>query len=207
MDGSVPGDGSFSVLATRSLDPDQETTYYTDSSGGSAYWYKHTYFNETTLEETSLAAANAVRGDDYSHYASLTDIRREAGFLEAHNLSDVTVDQQRRAAEAEINAKLGGTYATPFSPIPEMVRTLTIQLAAGLLLIQAYGQDSTRGKELLKQVRGELMRLQDGDLDLPSSEAASIRGDDVASWPNDSTATAPVEDGGGERLFRIGDVY
>ena len=47
VDGNVPADDQFTVLATRDIDPDQPTTYMTDTSGGSEFWYRRTYFNAT----------------------------------------------------------------------------------------------------------------------------------------------------------------
>lgn len=61
IDGTVPADAAFSVLATRTIDPDQLSTYYTDSSGDSWYWYRFTYFNETTLEATDPGESDPRR--------------------------------------------------------------------------------------------------------------------------------------------------
>lgn len=60
--------------------------------------YRYTYYNATSNIETDIEDSVPVRGDDFGHYASLTEIRSEAGFDNAINLSDVTIDQQRRAA-------------------------------------------------------------------------------------------------------------
>ncbi|ROS29605.1 hypothetical protein EDF22_1349 [Rathayibacter sp. PhB127] len=38
IDGSVPADDFFTVLATRNIDPDQLSSYYTDAGGSSAFW-------------------------------------------------------------------------------------------------------------------------------------------------------------------------
>lgn len=161
VDGSVPADDSFNVLATRTLDADQQSTYYTDSSGSSSYWYKSTYYNATAATETALAAATAARGDDYGHYAGLSEIRAEAGFTNAVNLRDSMVDQQRRAAETEINDSLAAVYTVPFiKPVPDTIHTLTIQLAAGLLLAAAYGEDYPAAVQKLKDARSRITAMQ-----------------------------------------------
>ncbi|PPH83922.1 hypothetical protein [Rathayibacter sp. AY1D9] len=89
IDGSVPADDFFTVLATRNIDPDQLSSYYTDAGGSSAFWYRSTYYNATTNDETALSNSDPVRGDDFGHYATIAAIRSEAGFGQAHNLSDL----------------------------------------------------------------------------------------------------------------------
>lgn len=202
VDGSIPADGLFTVIATRSIDPDQLSTYYTDSSGGSNYWYRYTYFNETTLEETSLLDSEPRRGDDYGRYCSVSEIRTEAGFENAHNLKDGTIDQQRRAAEAEINSTLRSAYTTPFTkPIPQKIKYLTIKLAAGFLLQAVYHGQSAQGDTLVKDVRAQLKLLQNkGDV-LDDDAQTPYTGTHVNSWPNDSTSS---EEGGGP-VFSMAD--
>lgn len=196
VNGTVPADEAFTVLAARSIKADDQSTYFTDSAGDSNYWYRFTYYNAVTLEETDLADSVAVRGDDFGHYASISEIRVEAGFEHAHNLKDTIIDQQRRAAEAEINASLSGAYTVPFSPVPEIIHTLTVQLASALLLDHAYGNSSSRQK--LKDARAaiEMYRLggsvltDDAGLSLATSEG-------VSSWPNEEA----------QRSFYIGQQF
>lgn len=189
INGQVPSLDAFTVLATRSIDPDQQTTYYTDSAGGSQYWYLSTYYNVTTNVETDLLASTPVRGDDFGHYASLTEIRREAGFENAHNLSDVDVDQQRRAAESEINATLAGNFKTPFSPVPQIIKTVTIQLAAALL--KAKFLPGTAGDKELKDIRTRLEEIRLGSDSIVDDDGNSIAvGTGVASWPDESEPRA-----------------
>lgn len=184
VDDSVPADGSFSVLATRTIDPDQQSTYYTDSTGSSDYWYKLTYYDPLADVETSLADAVAVRGDDFRHYASITEIRRDAGFLNAPNLSDVTVDQHRRAAEAEINATLASAYTVPFDPVPEIIHTLTIQLAAGLLQNEAYRGQSQSAKDKIAAARKMLMSYKEKDGVIVDEDGVSTATSSVNSYPD-----------------------
>lgn len=193
----VPSDDDFAVLVTRSIDADQETTYYTDPDGGSNYWYKLTYYDSTNNAETALADAVAVRGSDFGHYASLTEIRREAGLLKAYNLSDTVVDQQRAAAESEINSTLAASYTTPFDPVPADVRTLTIQLAAGFLLFHEYGQGSTLGKEKVKDARDRLKAMASRESTITDASGNSLTSSDsISSYPNSSP-----EEGGPPRAF------
>jgi phage gp36-like protein len=204
VDGTVPADGSFTVLTTRNIDPDQLSTYYTDSSGSSSYWYKFTNYNATSLDETSLGDSVAVRGDDFGHYASLTEIRAEAGFSNNYNLKDTFVDQQRRAAEAEINTSLSNNYTTPFSPVPEIIRTLTIQLAAGLLMQAEYGSSSSKGKDKLADARTTIKNLQSQTSDITDDDGVSLAGAGLSYYPlDDSEPIAPTS----TRPFVIGDKF
>lgn len=192
VDGTVPADAAFTVLATRAIDPDQQTTYYTDSSGDSTYWYRYTYYNETSLDETDLDESDARRGDDFGHYASLTEIRKEAGFEGAINLSDTVIDQQRRAAQSEINTALASKYTTPFKPVPEIIHTLTIQLAAGLLLQNAY-RGTDRGQDKLKAARDLIKALQLGDQTITDENGSAITsGEGISSWPDEDAPRAFV---------------
>ncbi|WP_176444511.1 ATP-binding cassette domain-containing protein [Rhodococcoides kyotonense] len=158
----VPPDEAFTVLGTRSVDPDQLSTYYTDSVGNSNYWYRITYYNAVTLDETALKDSTPTRGDDFGHYASLSEIRKEAGFENAYNLSDTVIDQQRRAAEAEINTAFANLYTVPFQKVPEIVHTLTIKLAAAILVQNQY-PGSSRSTTLLGDARAAIKTIQDGD--------------------------------------------
>lgn len=184
VDGTVPNDGSFSLIQTRAIDPDQQTTYYTDPDGSSDYWYKLTYYDPIANAETALSDAVAVRGDDFGHYASLAEIRRDAGFANAYNLSDVTVDQQRRAAEGEVNYVLNGRYTVPFTkPIPELITTIVIRLAAGLLLQSAYHGQSSEGDTKVKDARALLQQLATGSVTLPGEVGDQVPSG-VSSYPD-----------------------
>ena len=190
VDGTVPTDAAFSVLATREIDPDQLSTYFTDPAGNSNYWYRYTYYNEISLAETDLDDSDARRGDDFGHYASLGEIRKEAGFENAFNLSDTVVDQQRRAAESEINTALASKYSVPFSPVPEIIHTLTVQLAAGLLLQNAY-RGTDRGKDKLKAARDLIKALQTGDQTITDENGSAITsGEGISSWPGEEQPRA-----------------
>lgn len=190
VDGKVPDDVSFSLLQTRTIDADQQTTYYTDSSGSSDYWYKLTYYDAIANAETALSDAVAVRGDDFGHYASLSEIRRAAGFESAYNLSDVTVDEQRRAAESEINASLASVYTTPFDPVPEIIHTLTVQLAAGFLMNDAYQGRSQAATTKIKDARAAIKGYASRDGTIVGEDGISTASGSVSSYPGDEQSRA-----------------
>lgn len=193
---TVPADDAFTVFATREIDPDQMSTYYRDSAGSSGYWYRFTYFNEITMTETDLLELPAVRGENAPHYASIREIREAAGFQNAYNLSDSRVELWRRTAEAEINAALAGSYTVPFDPVPEIVHTLTVQLAAALLEEDAYRSSAASNK--VKQARAALQEYQLGSLAVTDEQGIDLgTSQPVTGWPDES---AP-------RYFSMGDRF
>lgn len=185
--GAVPVDASFVPLDTRAIDSDQQSTYYRDANGTSDHWFKFTYTNLDTGDETSLSDSTATRGQDFGNYCSLREIREEAGALQAHNLADTTVAQCRTNAQNEINAGLRNVYGkkVPFNPVPGQIRTLTIQLAAALLKqIRFPGQDSLWGSQL-KEARAKLTALQNKDDSLSDEDGEDIVDSSIRYYPGD----------------------
>lgn len=189
LDGKPPTDEAFSVLSHRSIDPDQQQTYFTDSTGSAGYWYKTTYWNEATSDETELSQADAFRGDDYGRYAHTDEIRSEAGFEGAHNLKDYAIDQQRRFAEAEINTALSVLYSTPFKPVPEIIHALTVKLASAMLKYNAYGDSAS--EKLLKDARALLEGYRLGKASITDDDGQSVStASSVNGWPDESAPRA-----------------
>lgn len=193
---AVPADEAFTVFATREIDPDQMSTYYKDSAGSGGYWYRFTYFNETSMEETPLTALDPVRGQDFPHYASLGDIRQAAGLQNAFNLSDRTVELWRTVAETEIDSALAGAYTVPFNPAPAIVKSLTLELAAALLLVDAYGEGAY-GKRL-KDARAKISEYR--------SRTAVVT-DENGQPLSTSNSVTGYPDADAPRSFYIGQVF
>jgi len=194
-DGTPPADTSFNAYAARNISPEQVATYYTDSSGSSDYWYKLTYWNETSGDETDPADSEPVRGDDYGHYASIIDIRKKAGFENAVNLKDYDIDLHRRNAETYLNGKLAANYTVPFKPVPDAVNALTIQLSAAMLKYSAYG---VRYQKELDDARAAVDAYADNGATIVDDDGNSLSsGGMVSSYPDED---AP-------RSFTIGQVF
>lgn len=196
VDGSVPDESLFSLLATRTINPTATSTYYNDATGSAAYWYRFTYFDPATADETSLLALDAVRGDDVPHYASLSDVRNAAGFQNATNLSDSTVELWRNAAESQINSALASSYVVPFNPVPDEVKSLTIELGAALLLNDSYGDGSYKTR--LTDVRARIEAFRTSATVIIDQDGQSLNtGSSISSYPDDS---AP-------RSFTMGQIF
>lgn len=218
VDGSIPADGSFTALTTIDIDPDQVSTRYEDTSGSSDYWYKRTFYNETSTDESPLAEASAYRGGDYPEYASLEDIREKAGLQNNRWISAKKIDDKRRAAQSIIDARLTGLYTVPFTPpVNQLINEITQLYAAGLLLTSEATTAAARaqGQALIDEVTnndgtGLLDRIDKKELKLvgltgDDQTAAAATG--FSAWPNADTATETAENGGAERGFRISDRY
>jgi len=216
VDGMQPADSVFqaNLIATVNIDPNDNETLYTDSTGSGNYWYKYTYYNPTTDNETDIASATAVRGNFTADYCSLDEIRREAGFKYAPYVTDDQIDEKRQAAQDEINGALDEFYDTPLKPpINSKLKQICIVLAAGYLLeaqFSAFSGPKTNGQDKIDWAEAELDKLimkervlvgKDGKpQDLPGATGGAD------SWPNSSTATTPTSQGGAPRLFRMGDI-
>lgn len=196
IDGSVPDVSLFSILATRTINQTNTSTYYNDPNGSGDYWYRFTYFDPATANETSLLALDALRGDDVPHYASLSSVRNAAGFQNATNLSDSTVELWRNAAESQINSSLASSYVVPFNPVPDEVKSLTIELGAALLLNDSYGDGSYKTR--LTDVRARIEAFRTSASVIIDQDGQSLStGSSISSYPDDS---AP-------RSFTIGQIF
>ncbi|NIL77113.1 hypothetical protein RhoFasB10_03251 [Rhodococcus sp. B10] len=192
VDGSIPANGSFVSLATRSIESDQLSTYYRDSNGTSDHWYKFTYTNLDTGAETDLSDSTATRGQDYGNYCSLREIREEAGFLDATNLRDTMVEQCRTNAQNEINSALRNVYGkkVPFNPVPGAIKTLTIQLAAAYLLQSAYPGRKDLWEPRFKAARAKLESLQNKDDSLTDDDGEDLVDSSISYYPTDDQSRA-----------------
>jgi hypothetical protein len=215
VDGTAPSDASFSSIATIDIDYDQPSTSYTDSSGGSDYWYKFTFYNSTASTETTLPDSTAARGASYGLYCSVDDVKQKAGLQNNKYLPDSLVDQKRQAAKAYIDAELTGLYTVPFTvPINPLIREVAQLLAAGYLLTSEFGASSAstraQGEEFIKNGLDILTRINNKELKLTGVTGAVSTVPDAGgfnAWPNGDTATALPEVGGAERQFRMADRY
>jgi hypothetical protein len=216
--GLAPTDDSFEYLAPVNIDFDDIESVYVDPDGSSEYWYKFTYYNPTTSNETSLADSVAVRGGDYGNYCSVDEIRNQAGLQGNRWISNASIDEQRQAAQALINSVLTGKYVVPFTPpVNALIAKCTKLLAAGYLLTKNYGPintlDTNDGTRMVEEVTnprhtGLLDRIAARELVLTDATGVSQTtpsGGGVSAWPTAATKDAPREEGGAPRMFRMAD--
>jgi hypothetical protein len=224
VDGNVPDDTNFASIATIDIDPDQMQTDYTDATGGSSYWYKSTFYNSTNTNETALSDSSAIRGGggtaEYPEYCSNEDVRNEAGLQNNTHITDDRIDEKRTAAQAFIDASLNGKYIVPFTaPINPLIAEITRKLAAGYLLTDDYGPvqtlDTRQGQQKIDYVTnkdgtGVLDKLVAKDLTLTSvigNDESVVDSGVFSAWPDETTASADIENHGGDYMFRVKDRY
>lgn len=213
--GLQPADTDFAVLDTISIQPDQAYTRYTDADGSSSYWYKFTYKNSASLSETNLADSKAVRGGGAGDYCSIAAIREEAGFKTANFITDEMIDVKRQAAQDEINGTLHGFYVVPFQvPVNQFITDICRRLAAGLLLLEQYGEinntETSSGKSKRDGARADLAALAEKQKVLTDQTGQSLAlpgaTGGISGWPNSTTDATARSGGGAPRLFRMGDI-
>lgn len=220
VNGSIPADADFSLLAagTIDIDPDQAFTRFTDADGDEDYWYKRTFYNSTSTSETPLSEATAYRGAQYPSYATAEEIRSKAGLQNNRYITDEKIHEKRKAAQSVINATLTGMYSVPFStPVNPLINEITQLLAAGYLLTAEATNATTRaeGQALIDQATnaqgtGWLDKLNKKELKLTGLTGDAETVVDAGgynAWPNADTATTADASGGGERKFRDTDRY
>ena len=211
VDGTVPADADFSLLATVDLQADQLFTEYVDTAGGSGYWYKYTFYNSFTDSETSLADAVAVRGGNYGLYATVEEARREAGLQNNKWILDTTIQEKLVQSQSEVNtAVIIGGYTLPLDPVPAVLKNITLMLTAGYLLTMDYGPEHTgtnkdgeskieRARKLLEQIKtGEYQLIDDTTGEAVTTHSA------VRGYPDDTAVDQTPSEG---RAFRMTDVF
>lgn len=224
-----PADSTFNAVGSpTAIVGSSLSTSITDATGGSDFWYKFTYYNSTTSGETAIGDSVAVRGGGYGDYATLAEIRAEAGMTNNPNISDSDIAKKRKRAQNIINGYLYEVYTTPFAvPVPPLINTSCIMLAAGYLMLEEYGQSATGmskdGNAKIAQVIdpdgksgkfGILDMIKMREIILTDEAGTSLLLTDlISSYPDDSTdATTTVSDpqntnDGANRYFYIADRY
>lgn len=196
--GAVPTDNLFTPVSGGiiAIDPDQLSTPFTDVSGSTG-WYKYTYYNSSSLAETSLASSTPVRDTSSTDYASIDDVRREAGFDGNHNVPDSLIYRKLQAAQSKINGMLSGRYVLPLGqPTNPIIADLTVRLAAGYTMVAEYGtfdgQDKTKGEKLRDDAIAELTAYQDGSQVITDLQAVSVELPDAGGFESSFDDTNPV---------------
>ncbi len=201
VDGSIPADNAFSYASiVTSIQGDDSTTDLTDPLGGSNYWYKTTYYNSVTGEETDLSQSFPMRGGSYGKLVSVDSVRDEAGLEDNRNLDDGKIAERRDQAEDEVLGRLAAAgYVVPLQSsngtlyVPPLIENITRLLAAGYLLLQEYGSveegNTKDGNAKIKQANAMLDAIQKQEMVLVDVIGTGLfRTAQVSGWPDDTTA-------------------
>ena len=211
VDGSIPADASFSLVATADIEVDQQFTEVTDSSGGSDYWYKKTYYNSVSTSETLLSGSPAIRGGNYGGYANWEEVRDEAGLTSNKWIPETVYQEKLQLAQSEVNASLRiGGYTLPLTSIPGIVKNATLLIAAGYVLLKDYGPETTgtnkEGNQKLAEGRKLLMKIEAG-AEITDDSGAPIdteQNNRINGYPDDTAEdNTPSE----ARFFKTTDKF
>lgn len=202
--GATEAGGSYTELtgdgSPKTIQVDDPQGTILEYSGNTYTYFKATYYNSTTLTETSRDDADEVLADESARYCTIYGIRKKGGFTENPYLSDGRVEDKRKQAENEINSTLITRYTLPLGEVPPLITLICELLAAGYLLYEEFGSDGEGGK-MLGEGRGILKAIQRGDqrlIGVDSTELASVSSTNVLRGKPDGS-----EEGGEVRKFTI----
>lgn len=214
-DNSVPADAAFgTAIATFFVNLAQPYTDYQDTTGGPGYWYKTT-FTDTNLFESPLSDSIATRGGAYGQYATIEDVKNEAGMQGNVWIDNTEVLKRIKAAQDVVNGMLRGAYNIPFTYVPDSINQITRLLAAGHLLNNEYGvmaKLSTKdGSEKIKEAEEMLLDIKEGYVVLLDQSGNSMRlNTAISSYPNNGSALIdPIRDQSqdGVHMATMDDIY
>lgn len=190
--GSTTATGVFTELVSSGSpadiqvdDPQGARLEYIGNEGYS--YFKATYFNSTTDDETDLADAEAVLADESARYCSLYAIRKQAGLTNNPFITDLMIETYRKRSENEVNSAIFNRYTLPLAEIPAVIENATTLLAAGYLDYQEFGKDG-EGVKWLGEGRGILKALSKGTQRLIGADGTELatksRASTVQSYPD-----------------------
>lgn len=176
--GSTTATGSYTELTANGSpvtigvdDPQGSILEYT---GGEGYTYfKATYYNSTTAEESNVVDAGAVLANESVRYTTLTAIRIQAGLLNNPYIADGRIERKRTQAENEINSVLFRLYTLPLSEVPPLISRICELLAAGYIDFEEYGPEG-QGVKWLGEGRGLLNSIRDGKQALIKTDGTEL---------------------------------
>lgn len=137
-------------------------------------------------EVSAYAAPNDVR-------VILTrDLDRPSGT--AASMPDAQLEAAVQDAQGEVDAQLGARYRVPFAPVPQLVKTITVVLAAWSATMTYYQEkrfpDDTGLARRAEWARNMLAMLRAGDVDLGDDDGPG--GDPGPTPGGNVTVGAPV---------------
>jgi phage gp36-like protein len=201
--GSLTQDGVYAELTSDGspkviqVDDPQGTPFEYTGVDGYQY-FKATYYNSVTDDETEETDAEAALADESVRYASIWGIRKMAGFTENPYITDGRIEDKRTQAENEINSYIIDRYVLPLDEIPPMITYVTECLAAGYMHYEEYGPEGDAVKKL-GEARGILKAIKEGRQRLIGADSTELErvttGVVLKGYPDGS------EEGGDARKF------
>lgn len=186
------------------VDDDQGTRF--EYSGVTYTYFKATYYNSTTLDESSEDDAEAVQADESLRYATLYAIRKHAGLAGNTFYSDLRIETKRKQAENEINSAIFSRYSLPLAEVPALIGQICELLAAGYIDFEEFGKDG-EGVKWLGEARSLLKGIADGKRRLIATDGTELavrsKVGVLNGYPDDSIESGSTED----VKFKISDKF
>ncbi|MGG1219353.1 phage protein Gp36 family protein [Priestia endophytica] len=111
-------------------------------------------------------------------YCTPQDVRQLIPIIDEPTMPDIQMQIYIKRAEAYVDGKLRDTYIVPFDPVPELVKDVTAEYSAYLVLRTVYSQNTPNSNEMvtaLKENAEQLLAdLDTGELSLDSLKYSSI---------------------------------
>lgn len=172
--GSLTAGGTYNELTSYGsptliqVDDPQGTLF--EYNGGEGYeYFKSTYYNSATLEETDPDDSDAVASDQSLRYTTLYNIRNQAGLTNNPYITDGVLETYRKRAENEVKSYIMAKYVLPLTEIPAIIENATTLLAAGYMDYKEFGRDG-EGVKWLGEARGILNSVKKGNMNLIGSD-------------------------------------
>ncbi len=188
--------GSGSPITIQVGDPQGTYCEYIGIEGYT--YFKSTYFNSQSSEETAIGDAFAVQADESTRYTSLYSIKKQAGLTRNPFINDGLVETYRKRAENEINSYLMTRYTLPLTnstgglEVPAIVENCATLLAAGYMDYQEFGKDG-EGIKWLGEARSIINAIKNGTqrlIGLDYQEMAFVSSSNqVQSYPDTTDNT------------------
>lgn len=210
--GSLTATGTYAELTTDGSpklievdDPQGTLLEYTGLDG--YIYFKSTYYNSQSLEETTIDDSEAVLADETKRYCSIYAIRKQAGLSKNPFITDGDIETYRKRAENEVNSIIAARYSLPLSEIPAIIENACTLLAAGYIDYKEFGKDG-EGVKWLGEARGLLNSIKKGtqlllDLDGTQLAASAVGHGQLKGFPDDSIEEGAADD----RKFTISQQF
>ncbi len=204
--GSTTVNGSYSELTSdgspKAIQPDDPQGTVIEYTGTTYTYFKATYYNAETDEETDLANAAVTQGDDIGRYATLWNIRKHAGLAGNPRYSDLRLETKRKQAENEIDSAIISKYTLPLAEVPPLISQICELLAAGYIDYEEFGKDG-EGVKWLGEARALLKAIQKGSQVLIGADGTELARQSktgvLNGYPNDENTD--------EAVFSMDDRY
>lgn len=138
-------------------------------------------------------------------YIDVATVRKESGFSNNANISDGFITSKIAYADNIINSKIKDVYILPLSPVPEIIKFLSLDITCALLNMAEYGeetQNTDKGSKkrldiamaVLDDIQNMKMKLFDtsgNELPRSSHSQPAFYPNSLSSDPNASDTTQP----------------